>query len=40
MPVVLDNEMAQNWLNNHLEVQDFIEDNEYFEALPLSAFKR
>ena len=40
MPVVLDNEMAQNWLNNHLEVQDFIEDNEYFESLPLSAFKR
>ncbi len=40
MPVILDNEMADNWLNNHLEVPDFLDMDTYFEALPLHAVKR
>ncbi len=40
MPVILDNENANNWLSGHLEVNDFIEMDVYFESLPLDALKR
>ena len=40
MPVVLDQAMAHEWLEGHLEVNDFIEMDDYFEELPLDALKR
>ena len=40
MPVVLDNDNANNWLSGHLEINDFIEMDDYFESLPLDALKR
>ena len=40
MPVILDSVMAQNWLNNHLEVTDFQDMADYFESLDLQAVKR
>jgi len=40
MPVVLDKAMAHEWLEGHLEVNDFIEMDDYFEKLPLDALKR
>lgn len=40
MPVVLDPTMAHEWLEGHLEVNDFIEMDDYFEKLPLDALKR
>ncbi len=40
MPVIFEPEMANHWLNGHVQVEDILDMDEYFEELNLMALKR